>query len=151
MILILTPNIDPESSHYGQLMAHLSRLQDITLRVHREVGAEKTLTEIYLIGNTSAIPVEDMKSLPGVERVVRVSEEYLVLGRHRDDYRRAPFRLSGIAVWPGHLACLRWFVRRRYSTACRRDDENAARSWTSMHAYGRLQTAHQSVFISRAR
>lgn len=87
MILILTPNIDPESGNYRQLMAHLSRLQDITLRVHREVGTEKTLTEIYLIGNTSAIPVEDMKSLPGVERVVRVSEEYRVLGRHRDDHR----------------------------------------------------------------
>src|ERR1043166_9271618 len=96
MILILTPNIDPESSHYGQLMAHLSRLQDITLRVHREVGAEKTLTEIYLIGNTSAIPVEDMKSLPGVERVVRVSEEYPVLGRHRDDHRPAHFDYQGL-------------------------------------------------------
>jgi 3-deoxy-7-phosphoheptulonate synthase len=96
MILILTPNIDPESSHYRQLMAHLSRLQDITLRVHREVGAEKTLTEIYLIGNTSAIPVEDMKSLPAVERVVRVSEEYRVLGRHRDDHRPAHFDYQGL-------------------------------------------------------
>jgi len=96
MILILTPNIDPESSNYRQLMAHLSRLQDITLRVHREVGTEKTLTEIYLIGNTSAIPVEDMKGLPGVERVVRVSEEYRVLGRHRDDHRPAHFDYQGL-------------------------------------------------------
>jgi 3-deoxy-7-phosphoheptulonate synthase len=96
MILILTPNIDPESSNYRQLMVHLSRLQDITLRVHREVGTEKTLTEIYLIGNTSAIPVEDMRSLPGVERVVRVSEEYRVLGRHRDDYRPAHFDYQGL-------------------------------------------------------
>ena len=96
MILILTPNIDPESGNYRQLMAHLSRLQDITLRVHREVGTEKTLTEIYLIGNTSAIPVEDMKGLPGVERVVRVSEEYRVLGRHRDDHRPAHFDYQGL-------------------------------------------------------
>jgi 3-deoxy-7-phosphoheptulonate synthase len=96
MILILTPSIDPESSNYRQLMAHLSRLQDITLRVHREVGTEKTLTEIYLIGNTSAIPVEDMKGLPGVERVVRVSEEYRVLGRHRDDHRPAHFDYQGL-------------------------------------------------------
>ena len=91
MILILTPNIDPESNSYQQLMSHLSRLQDIKLRVHREQGTQQTLTEIYLIGNTSAIAVDDMKSLPGVERVVRVSEEYRVIGRHRDDHRPSHF------------------------------------------------------------
>src|SRR5256712_8063700 len=96
MILILTPNIDPDSHSYQQLMAHLSRLQDIRLRVHREQGTEQTLTEIYLIGNTSAIAVDDMKSLPGVERVVRVSEEYRVIGRHRDDHRPSHFDYQGL-------------------------------------------------------
>ncbi|HEY8204578.1 MAG TPA: hypothetical protein VIF81_07620 [Pyrinomonadaceae bacterium] len=96
MILILTPNIEPESASYQQLMAHLSRLQDIRVRVHREQGIEQTLTEIYLIGNTSAIAVEDMKGLPGVERVGRVSEEYRVLGRHRDDQRPSHFDYQGL-------------------------------------------------------
>ena len=96
MILILTPNIDPESAGYQQLMAHLTRLPDIRLRVHREQGAERTLTEIYLIGNTSSISTEDMKSLPGVERVVRVSEEYRVVGRHRDDHRATHFDYGGL-------------------------------------------------------
>jgi len=96
MILILTPNIDPESNSYQQLMSHLSRLQDIKLRVHREQGTQQTLTEIYLIGNTSAIAVDDMKSLPGVERVVRVSEEYRVIGRHRDDHRPSHFDYQGL-------------------------------------------------------
>jgi len=96
MILILNPNVGPDGATYQQLMAHLSRLQDIKLRVHREVGAEQTLTEIYLIGNTSAIPVEDMKRLPGVESVVRVSEEYRVLGRHKDDHRPSHFDYQGL-------------------------------------------------------
>ena len=96
MILILTPNIEPESNAYQQLMVHLSRLQDIKLRVHREAGAEQTLTEIYLIGNTSAIPIEDMKNLPAVDRVVRVSEEYRVLGRHRGDHRSSHFDYQGL-------------------------------------------------------
>ena len=96
MILILTPNIEPESNTYQQLMAHLSRLPDIKLRVHREEGTEQTLTEIYLIGNTSSIPTEDMKDLPGVDRVVRVSEEYRVLGRHRDDDRSSHFNYQGL-------------------------------------------------------
>src|SRR5438552_9061895 len=96
MILILNPNVGPDSATYQQLMAHLSRLQDIKLRVHREVGTEQSLTEIYLIGNTSAIPVEDMKTLPGVGRVVRVSEEYRVLGRHKGDNRAAHFDYQGL-------------------------------------------------------
>src|SRR5438552_8630542 len=96
MILILTPNIEPESNTYQQLMAHLSRLPDIKLRVHREEGTDQTLTEIYLIGNTSSIPTEDMRDLPGVDRVVRVSEEYRVLGRHRDDDRSSHFNYQGL-------------------------------------------------------
>ncbi|PYS29895.1 MAG: 3-deoxy-7-phosphoheptulonate synthase, partial [Acidobacteria bacterium] len=75
---------------------HLSRLPDIRLRVHREEGTEQTLTEIYLIGNTSSIPTEDMRDLPGVDRVVRVSEEYRVLGRHRDDDRSSHFNYQGL-------------------------------------------------------
>ena len=85
MILILTPNIEPESPSYKQLLDHLSRLDNIQLRVHREQGTQQSLTEIYLVGNTSAIGVEDTKTLPGVERVVRVSEEHRVLGRHEGD------------------------------------------------------------------
>lgn len=96
MILILTPNIEAESDSYKQLLNHLERLPNVQFRVHREQGAEQSLTEIYLIGNTSSISVDDMKALPGVERVVRVSEEYRVLGRHKDDHRPAHFNYQGI-------------------------------------------------------
>jgi 3-deoxy-7-phosphoheptulonate synthase len=96
MILILTPDIQPETDAYQLLMAQLARLPNIQLRIHREQGAEHSLTEIYLIGNTVAIPIEDMKALPGVERVVRVSEDYRVLGRHKDDGRSAHFDYQGL-------------------------------------------------------
>jgi 3-deoxy-7-phosphoheptulonate synthase len=56
--------------------------------VHRVQGAEQTLTEIYLIGNTAALSIQDMRSLPGVDHVVRVSEEYRVLGRHKKTTER---------------------------------------------------------------
>ena len=96
MILVLNPNIDTESHSYQQLMSHLARLPDVQLRVHREEGAEQTLTEVYLIGNTAAIAIDDIKALPGVERVVRVSEEYRVLGRHKDDDRSSHFEYQGL-------------------------------------------------------
>src|SRR5215813_14239493 len=96
MILILSPNINPDSERYQQLMTQLSRLPNIRVRVHREEGAEQSLTEVYLIGNTAAIAVEEMRALPAVERVVRVSEEYRVLGRHRDDDRPTYFEYQGL-------------------------------------------------------
>jgi 3-deoxy-7-phosphoheptulonate synthase len=96
MILVLTPNIEPESAEYGQLMTHLGQLENIQLRVHREQGTEKSVTEIYLIGSTASLSVEYMKSLPGVEHVVRVSEEYRVLGRHQTDSRPTHFDYQGL-------------------------------------------------------
>ncbi len=96
MILILDPKVAAGGETYEQLLAHLARLPNIELRVHSEQGAEKSVTEIYLIGNTAALSVEDMKALPGVEHVVRVSEEYRVVGRHRDDERTTSFEYKGV-------------------------------------------------------
>ena len=79
MILILKPNLKPESVEFQQLESHLARLENIERRVHQEKGVEQTLTEVYLVGNTAALSIEDMRSLPGVDHVVRVSEAYRIL------------------------------------------------------------------------
>ena len=85
MILILVPNTRLDSPEYKQLSAHLANFSGISTRVHTEVGAEQTLTEIYLIGNTKVLSIEDVGSLPCVDRVVRVSEEYRVFCRNKND------------------------------------------------------------------
>jgi 3-deoxy-7-phosphoheptulonate synthase len=97
MILVLEPNILPESVDYRVLTTQLDRLPNVSFRVHREVGAEVTLTEIYLIGNTAALTVEQMQVLPCVAKVVRVSEPYRVLGRHEQgDDRASSFEYNGV-------------------------------------------------------
>ena len=96
MILILTPDACATKPYYKQLMEHLANLPGISTRVHAEAGAEQTLTEVYLIGDTKSLPLEDMQSLPCVDRVVRISEEYLVLGRHKNDDRPTHFDYNGV-------------------------------------------------------
>jgi 3-deoxy-7-phosphoheptulonate synthase len=96
MILILKPNIDPESREYKRLDQHLESLQGISARFLQIQGAEQLLTEVHLIGNTSALSLDEMRALPGVERVVRVSEEYRILGRHKDDFRASQFEYQGV-------------------------------------------------------
>lgn len=96
MILILTPNVDMQGAEYGQLLDYLGRLPKIQYRAHHEQGVQQRLTEIYLIGDTASLSLDYMKSLPCVERVVRVSEEYRVLGRHKDDHRPTHFDYNGV-------------------------------------------------------
>lgn len=96
MILILAPDTDKKGVEYRQLMDYLENLPAIQTRIHQEVGVQQTLTEIYLVGNTSSLNIEDMNGLPCVERVVRVSEEYRILGRHKDDNRSTSFEYNGI-------------------------------------------------------
>ena len=97
MILVLEPNTDPESTDYKILIGQLERLPNIRHRIHREVGTEVTLTEIYLIGNTGALTLEQMQVLPCVEKAVRVSEAYRVLGRHKQgDERPSSFEYNGV-------------------------------------------------------
>ena len=96
MILILSDNTDPQSPEYLQLMESLERLPNIETRAHRIQGTERSVTELYLLGDTKALAIDDMKALPLVENVIRVSEEFRVLGRHKDDNRPTHFDYQGL-------------------------------------------------------
>ncbi len=96
MILILSDNADPQNPEYEQLMQALALLPNIKTRIHRIQGTERSVTEVYLLGDTKALAIEDMQSLPCVERVIRVSEEYRVLGRHPGDTRPTHFDYRGL-------------------------------------------------------
>ena len=96
MILILSDGADPQSPEYEQLMMALALLPNIKTRIHRIQGTERSVTEVYLLGDTMALAIEDMQSLPCVERVIRVSEEYRVLGRHPGDTRPTHFDYQGL-------------------------------------------------------
>jgi len=96
MILILDTDLTEESPTFQALVQHLRGLEGIEHRVHRVQGAEQTLREIYLIGNTKALNIADMEALPGVAKAIRVSREYRVLGRHAGDARPSGFDYHGV-------------------------------------------------------
>ena len=96
MILILDPEIDAKSAEYSQLIDYLGSLEGIEYRIHQVQGAEQLLTEIYLIGRTASLPLDDVRRLPAVARAVRVSEPYRILGRHKDDVRADGFEYNGV-------------------------------------------------------
>ena len=96
MILVLKPNIDEKTREYERIETYLKNFQNIEILVHNFQGTEKLLTELHLIGNTAALSLEEMRSFPGVEHAIRVSEVYRVLGRHKDDHRPNNFTYNGV-------------------------------------------------------
>src|SRR5262245_2864046 len=96
MIVILHPDTRKQEAAYAKLLAYLGALPGITVRTHEVVGAEQTLTELYLIGNTAPLDAAEIQSFEVVDRVVRVSREYRILGRHKDDHRPARFEYNGV-------------------------------------------------------
>ncbi|MDC4203722.1 MAG: hypothetical protein MPW17_19695 [Candidatus Manganitrophus sp.] len=96
MLLILHPHIDENSAAFQQTWAYLATLPNIRVQKHIVQGKAQRLTEIYLIGDTAKIDRELIEALPAVERVVRISEEYRILGRHKDERRAIGFEYNGI-------------------------------------------------------
>lgn len=96
MLILLHPDTLPDSAEYQSLLHYLNALPGIEVRVHTVQGQQQNLTEIYLIGKTAALSQDDIAALPGVERVIRISEEYRILGRHKDEKRTTTFHYNGI-------------------------------------------------------
>ena len=103
MIIILHPDTDSNDPAYQKLIAYLSGLPDIKFRTHEEVGTQQRLTELYLIGDTLSLDAAMIESFEVVDKVVRVSREYRVLGRHKDDDRASDFEYNGIRFGQDNL------------------------------------------------
>ena len=97
MILILQEHVNAGTPAFAVIMDYLSRRPGVTVRVQEVKGAQQTLTELYLIGDTATLDQQEIADLVGVEQVVRVSREYRILGRHQDDFRPSGFEYNDVS------------------------------------------------------
>ena len=103
MIVIVNPEIEKTSTEYRQLLDYLSNLPNIQIREHEEEGSQQRLTELYLVGDTAALSIEDITAMPSVDKVVRISKEYRILGRHKNDTRSTHFEYNGVRFGQDNL------------------------------------------------
>ena len=96
MLVILRPNTDEKSNEFIETWKFLNNLPEIQIKKHIIFGKQQKLTEIYLIGDTSQIDREQIATLPVVERVIKISETYRIIGRHKDQNRAVGFDYKGI-------------------------------------------------------
>jgi 3-deoxy-7-phosphoheptulonate synthase len=96
VIIILKSDVDRESPDIQQVLDLAGRYPGVSSRVHVVEGSSRSLTEIYLIGSTAEVPIEPFQELDSVERVVRVSEKYRIIGRHKGQIESEGFTYQGV-------------------------------------------------------
>ena len=96
MLVILRPNTDENSKEYIETWNYLNNLPDVQIKKHIVTGKQQKLTEIYIVGDTSRIDRKPITALSAVERVLKISEAYRIIGRHKDSKRAVGFEYNGI-------------------------------------------------------
>ena len=96
MIVILRPDSPISTAEGKAVMDYLSAKPGITPHSHSITCTGRTLTEIYVVGDVAGLDQAEIESLPGVEKVVRVSREYRVIGRHTGDVRASGFTYNDV-------------------------------------------------------
>ncbi len=96
MLIILRSDIRADSPEYQTTLNRLKALPGVSVRVHTVEGKQQTLTEVYLLGETKKLDKDEIAALPGVEKVIRISDEYRILGRHKDEHRQNGFEYNGV-------------------------------------------------------
>jgi len=96
VIILLRPEIAAGSPEIDRILRTIEGFPGVTTRTHAERGQTRSLIEIHLIGNTATIPKEPIELLPGVQQVVRVSDRYRLIGRHRGQVESLGFDYQGV-------------------------------------------------------
>jgi 3-deoxy-7-phosphoheptulonate synthase len=97
MLVILEPDVDESSAGYSEMFKTLQDLPNIQVRKHIVQGKQQVLTELYLLGDTAQIDKVFVEQLPTVERVIRISQEYRILGKQKDGSRVIGFEYNGLS------------------------------------------------------
>ena len=110
MVIVLKADVAAEAADLKQIVALAESFPGVTTRVHVVQGATRSLTEIYLLGPTHAVPTTPFEEFEAVEKVVRITEKYRAIGRHGQlealgfEYNGVTFSQDTLHVFPGLCA-----------------------------------------------
>jgi 3-deoxy-7-phosphoheptulonate synthase len=96
MIIVMKPDLLPESPEVAEVVRLAGTFPDIRTEVRKIQGSTRVLTEVYLLGTTGTIPQEPFEEFPGVERVIRIREKYRSIGRHEGQAEAIGFEYNGV-------------------------------------------------------
>ncbi len=97
MIILLKPEVADGGPEHQQVLRVAEAYPSITAKSIVERGTTRAIIEVHLKGNTAQVPTEPFEELPGVQQVVRVSDRYRLIGRHKGKIESIGFDYNGVS------------------------------------------------------
>ncbi len=141
MIIVMKADVQPDSDEIRRVIALAESYPEIQTQVHHIRGASRTVTEIYLIGQTGVIPTTPFEEFASVEKVVRVTEKYRTIGRHEGTHESVGFEYNGVEITQDNLTL--------FPGLCAVDSKQNVETMFQVLAEHGLQTARAGAYKPR--
>ena len=141
MIIVMKADIVPESPVVAEVIRMAERYPGVHAEVRKIQGVTRSLTEIYLLGETGSIPREPFEEFDAVEKVIRIRERYRAIGRHEGQAEAVGFEYKGL-----HFSQETFHV---FPGLCAVDGrENTETMFRALHGLG-IQTTRAGAYKPR--
>lgn len=110
MIIVMKADVAASSPEVAEVVRVAEAYPDVRTEVREIRGANRIVTEVYLLGTTGQIPTEIFDQHQAVERAIRIREKYRAIGRHGTaepigfEYNGVHFGQDSFHVFPGLCA-----------------------------------------------
>ncbi len=103
MIIVMKADVQADSPEVQRVIALAESFPGIHTKVHQIQGVTRSVTEIYLLGQTGVIPTSPFEEFASVEKVVRVTEKFRTVGRHEGRNEPLGFEYNGVQITQDNL------------------------------------------------
>jgi 3-deoxy-7-phosphoheptulonate synthase len=98
MIIVMKADLPADSSDLKRVVETAESYPGIRVELHRIQGETRSLTEVYLLGPTEAVPLTPFEGFDCVEKVVRVKQKFRAIGRHDGQLEAVGFTYNGVTL-----------------------------------------------------
>jgi 3-deoxy-7-phosphoheptulonate synthase len=98
VIIVMKADLKADSPELERLVTLARSYPGISTQIHRIEGASRSLTEVYLLGPTHAVPTTPFEEFDSVEKVVRITQKYRFIGRHGAGLEPVGFDYNGVRI-----------------------------------------------------
>src|SRR5581483_1246480 len=98
MIIVMKADLPADSLELKRVVELAESYPGIHAELHRVQGATRSLTEMYLLGPTEAVPAQPFEGSDCVEKVVRITQKFRYIGRHSASLDAVGFEYNGVSL-----------------------------------------------------
>ena len=98
MIIVMKADLAENAPQLRQVVSLAESYPGVRTEIRRIQGAQRSLTEVYLLGPTGVVPSAPFEEFESVEKVVRVTQTFRSIGRHDGGLEELGFEYNGVQL-----------------------------------------------------